>query len=91
LRLLEQRVFALQQEGWPLADSAGSNARRVARERLESQLFDALGVVHTLPRREAVELAGFAAGLMAAHLADIAALETSTARDDAQAALLRLQ
>lgn len=74
-----------------MADPAGEGARRDARERLEAQVFDALGVVHSLSRTEAVELAGFAAGLMAAHLADIAAVDRSDAQSSAFNSLLRLR
>lgn len=44
------------------------------RERRETALFDALGAVLRLPEAQAAPIAGFAAGLLASHLADVAAM-----------------
>lgn len=60
------------------------------RERREAALFDALGAALRLPDAEAASIAGFAAGLMAAHLADVAAMSPPDAATAARRALARL-
>ena len=73
-----------------MKDGDCTTALREERERRETALFDALGALLQLPHSETASVAGFAAGLMAAHLADVAVLENPADAAAARAALARL-
>ncbi|MEM6440756.1 MAG: hypothetical protein AAF763_13785 [Pseudomonadota bacterium] len=73
-----------------MKDNLPDRSTREERERREAALFDALGAILRLPTSESLPIAGFAAGLTAAHMADVAAMETPENAAAAREALLRL-